>query len=291
VTTNQPAGVPVHVVTAASGPALMNITKVFVETTGLAACAIDSMNNVWCWGYNNGGELGNGLTTNSSVAVPVLTQAGGSQFTGADQVALALDHACAHKTDGTLWCWGSNSYGQIGVGTTTSSYPYPTQVSALFNNVVSVTAGSITGSVRNASTTCAVTTDGTAWCWGGNASGQLGNGTSTGQATSPSHVLVSMGGQAFAGVADIILLSQDASGIGTCLVKGSDRSLWCWGAAATANIPTQDTYMAAPVAHVFALGSAVAYPFYIGGDGNTYFGGPNNVITQASTGTEVVMCP
>ena len=88
------------------------------------------------------------------------------QFTGATQLAVSLYHACAVKSDHTLWCWGDNSEGQIGVGSSAATIANPTQVTALFSMV---------GSVATTDTyyydTCAGTMDGSAYCWGGNGYG------------------------------------------------------------------------------------------------------------------------
>ena len=73
----------------------------------------------------------------------------------------------AVKTDGTLWAWGDNSYGQLGDGTTTHRLS-PVQVGSGF---ASVAAGYYH--------TVAVKTDGTLWAWGYNDYGQLGDGTTT----------------------------------------------------------------------------------------------------------------
>jgi alpha-tubulin suppressor-like RCC1 family protein len=74
------------------------------------------------------------------------------------------------KTDGTLWCWGENLFGQIGDGTTTGRLA-PVQVVALANSVAQVTVGN--------SHTCARKIDSTVWCWGNNSMGNLGDGTLT----------------------------------------------------------------------------------------------------------------
>src|SRR5439155_15494133 len=77
-------------------------------------------------------------------------------------VSTGADHACAIKADGTLWCWGLNEWGQLGIGQQIMSNATPTRVvTALgnpFTNVVSVGIGE-----RH---TCAVRSDHTLWCWG-----------------------------------------------------------------------------------------------------------------------------
>jgi hypothetical protein len=80
-------------------------------------------------------------------------------------------HSCGVKTDGTAWCWGYNSSGRLGDGTTTDRAS-PTQVPGSWS---SLTAGYWHS--------CGVKPDGTAWCWGDNGYGQLGDGTTTDRST------------------------------------------------------------------------------------------------------------
>ena len=82
-------------------------------------------------------------------------------------VSASKYHTCGTKTDGTLWCWGFNKYGQLGDGTTTGkSNPWPVGTN---KNWKAVSA--------NFWHTCGTQTDGTLWCWGYNYCGQLGDGT------------------------------------------------------------------------------------------------------------------
>src|SRR5690348_8593667 len=78
----------------------------------------------------------------------------------------------ARKTNGTLWCWGSNSSGQLGSPAGAVS-PVPLQVLGLTDTVTEVSAGG--------AHTCAIETDRTLWCWGSNTYGPIGNGTTTDQ--------------------------------------------------------------------------------------------------------------
>ena len=94
-------------------------------------------------------------------------------------IAAGNDHACALTTDGGVKCWGKNGWGQLGDGTTTQRLT-PTPVSGLSSGVAEITAGS--------TQTCAIITGGAVKCWGGNANGQLGDGTTT-QRLTPTAVI------------------------------------------------------------------------------------------------------
>jgi hypothetical protein len=85
-------------------------------------------------------------------------------------VAAGLEHTCALTSGGAVECWGINTYGQLGDGTTMSSST-PVAVSGLSSGAVAISAGTYH--------TCAVLSDGTARCWGDNTNGELGNGTTT----------------------------------------------------------------------------------------------------------------
>jgi alpha-tubulin suppressor-like RCC1 family protein len=174
-----------------------------VAAGAVHACGRLADGSVWCWGRNDDGELGNGT---SSFFEPLPTQVKLGQ--PAVEVASSNVHSCARLADGTLWCWGANNFGQLGDGSELTS-PTPVQVAALGNDVRQVSPGS-------ALHTCARLEDGTAWCWGANDSGQLGNGTSV---SSPLPVQV-------AGLSNVVHVS--AGDTHTCACT-SDGAVWCWG--------------------------------------------------------------
>jgi len=137
------------------------------------ACALLSDGTVKCWGANNFGQLGDGTDTESKVPVAV------SDLSGAVAVSAGGLHTCAVLSDETVKCWGLNNHGQLGDGVTHELCPFyyegsdcshlPVPVQGL-TGVMAVSAG--------ASHACALLSDGTVWCWGGNRSGQLGDGIS-----------------------------------------------------------------------------------------------------------------
>jgi alpha-tubulin suppressor-like RCC1 family protein len=84
-------------------------------------------------------------------------------------VALGNRHGCLVKQDNTLWCWGSNTNGQLGIGAITPPKTTPVQVTNLPGTITALSAGR--------DFTCAAVDNGTLFCWGRNTNGQLGDGT------------------------------------------------------------------------------------------------------------------
>lgn len=150
------------------------ITNAIAIAVGDADCALLSGGTVQCWGDNSIGELGNNdLPMDSAVPVTV------SGITNAVAVAAGGADNCALLNDGTVQCWGQNNDGQVGNGTRTGdsvgvegdiAVPVPVSVIGL-TNAVSVAV--------DGEDACALLSDGTVQCWGGNDHGELGNGTAT----------------------------------------------------------------------------------------------------------------
>jgi alpha-tubulin suppressor-like RCC1 family protein len=135
-----------------------------VNGGGSHTCALVTGGTVMCWGPNQYGELGNGKTTDSSVPVSVVGLKG--------VLAVATGgyyQTCALTAAGGVKCWGYNIYGAVGDGTT-ENRSTPVDVHGLSSGVIAITS-------HGAEHSCAVLTNGGVKCWGGNESGQLGNGT------------------------------------------------------------------------------------------------------------------
>lgn len=128
-------------------------------------CGLTAGGGVKCWGANFGGQLGDGTTTDRLVAVGVR-----GLSSGVSAIAAGSWHTCAVTTGGGVKCWGYNSNGPLGDGTTTNRWT-PTDVIGLSSGVSTIVAGS--------SHTCALTIEGGVKCWGSNGLGQLGDGTAS----------------------------------------------------------------------------------------------------------------
>ena len=128
--------------------------------------AIKTDGTLWVWGGNSYGKLGDNTITQRSS--PVQTISFGSNW---KQVSASDRNTAAVKTDGTLWVWGGNTWGQLGDNTATARSS-PVQTIAYGNNWKQV-------SLSDVQFIAATKTDGTLWCWGKNANGQLGDNTTT----------------------------------------------------------------------------------------------------------------
>jgi len=123
------------------------------------ACGLTTTNRVYCWGFNQLGQLGNGSSETSS-EVPV-ELAGGRRY---KQLRVGDSHGCATTIAGVSYCWGLNSAGQLGDGTTITRRTPVKIASTVTFLLVS------TGRYH----TCALSSSKKAYCWGRNEVGQLG---------------------------------------------------------------------------------------------------------------------
>jgi alpha-tubulin suppressor-like RCC1 family protein len=185
---------------------------VSIVSAGSHTTALKSDGTFWVWGSNGYGQLGDG--TADDISSPI--QTGTIDIEGASvSVAAGVNHNLSIQSDGTLWAWGENTYGQIGDGTffdaltqiqvVIDSVQYP---AARNNDWITVAAG--------LGHSLALKTDGTLWAWGLNDRGQLGDGT-TADAVSPVRISTDT---------DWVLV---AAGGRHNLALKSNGTLWAWG--------------------------------------------------------------
>jgi hypothetical protein len=140
-----------------------------VSTGCVHSLAIRSNGTLWGWGGNGCGILGDGTVVGKCSPVSVV---GG--FTDWCQVSAGLCHSLAVRTDGTAWAWGNNTNGRLGDNTITNRSS-PISVIGGFTNWCQVSAGCVHS--------LGLRSNGTAWAWGCNAAGQLGDNSVTSRAS------------------------------------------------------------------------------------------------------------
>lgn len=176
------------------------------------SCAVDSSGKAYCWGFNANGQLGNGSNNQENNPVEV------SGLTNVKRIEAGYASSCAITTNGNVYCWGMNSDGRIGDGTTNES-----------NVPVQVVGENGIGVLENANYfsriwrhVCISKTDGSAWCWGNNTHGALGDGTENNSST-PIHVPGTGGSGYLRNVKNVIAGSYYSCALLT------DNTVWCWG--------------------------------------------------------------
>jgi alpha-tubulin suppressor-like RCC1 family protein len=205
--TNSPsmASVPPMAVAGLSG-----VTQ--IAAGGAHTCALLTNGTVTCWGYNYSGELGNPNNKGATIANPTPTLVTG--LSGATQISAGDNHTCALLTNGTVTCWGDNQYGELGNTTnngTDAANPAPAVVTGL-TGVAHVSAGG--------GHTCALLTNATVACWGGNGFGELGNAANNGTTNaSPTPTAV-------AGLTGVTQITTGQDHTCALLTNGT---MTCWG--------------------------------------------------------------
>jgi len=191
-------------ITAYSSPKQVGAltTWSIVASSQTSVYAIKTNGTLWSWGSNTSGQLGlNSATYYFSSPNQV------GALTTWSNVFPSGDSTLATKTDGTLWTWGYNGNGQLGLANTTN-YSSPKQVGAL-------TTWSKVSSANLALSIVALKTDGTIWTWGYNGNGQLGLGNITAY-SSPKQV-------------GALTTWTSVTGFGRALMAIKGGALWGWG--------------------------------------------------------------
>ncbi|MGA9770453.1 MAG: hypothetical protein WBV94_15550 [Blastocatellia bacterium] len=151
---------------------ISNVTK--VAAGFIHSLFLKSDGTVWTAGDNSSGQLGDNTTTGRCTVVQVVINTGGTPLTNVVEIAAGFLHSLARKSDGTVWAWGDNTYGQIGDTTTGTDRLFAVQVSG-----VSSAIGIAAGGDHN----LALISGGTVKSWGRNDFGQLGDNTTTNRST------------------------------------------------------------------------------------------------------------
>ena len=186
---------------------------VYVTTGDSNTCGIKTDGSAWCWGNTNNGRNGEGTLTPTSLQTPVPISQAGPWV----KLTAGFDHTCGIKLDGTAWCWGSPSYGKLGLGQVSANIGIP--------HMIEDVGPWIDIDTHYGNGTCGIKMDGTAWCWGDDSVYALGNGTAiTADQRTPSMVT------------DPGPWASITAGRGfTCGIK-VDGSAWCWGDDASGNL-------------------------------------------------------
>jgi len=264
------SSVPVQVST---GAVPSGVTFTSVAAGDNFSSAVGSDGNVYAWGNNGYGQLGDGSTTSSLVPVQVSAGAvpSGVTFTS---VAAGYFHLLALGTDGNAYAWGGNFEGQLGDGSTAQSL-VPVQVSA-----GAVPSGvSFTSVDAAAKHSMALGSDGNVYAWGYNFYGWLGDGSTT---SSSVPVQVSAGA-----VPSGVTFTSVAAGETHSLALGSDGNAYAWGSnffgelgnnsTAQSSVPVLVSTGAVPSG--VTMSTVSAGPYYslaLGSDGNAYAWGDND---------------
>ena len=178
-------------------------------SAGNHTCGVTVDGTLFCWGWNVVGQLGDGTVETRLVPTPV---AGDVRFTS---VSVGSAYTCAIARDHSAYCWGTNHYGQLGFPAAEqcgskavcyrSAIPRQLSYNIAFDHIAAGTTH-----------TCATSQDGTAYCWGNNRNGKLGDGTDTDH-PAPGAVAV-----------DVAVETISAGLHHTCGLS-SEGMLYCWG--------------------------------------------------------------
>jgi len=210
----------------ASAPCTQTLNATAIAAGFDFACAVVGSGGVQCWGGNDDGQLGVGAfadasacgtTTCSPTPMTVKGVGGTAALSGATAVAAGEGHACAIVSGGAVVCWGENTDGELGDGTTTNSST-PVAVCAVGASApcTSYLTG-VTAITASDEFTCALLADGTVACWG--VAGVTYSATSV-----PVLVPSSPGGTT--PLSDVVTIASGAAF--SCAVQ-ADQSVYCWG--------------------------------------------------------------
>ncbi len=200
---------------------LASLKALQLSSGGAHTCMVGLDRNGYCWGNNDDGQLGNNSTTDSLIPVPVYT--GGVLF-GKKllKIEAGINHTCAITTESLLYCWGQNTYGGVGNGTSGNFYDEP----------VAITGGTLASRTVRAVAlgdlhTCVIADTNAAHCWGRNFYGQVGNAATMGAGSVNvlSPVAVNTASSSLSGRT---IREISASYAHTCVIADNNTA-HCWG--------------------------------------------------------------
>jgi alpha-tubulin suppressor-like RCC1 family protein len=204
--------------------------------------ALGSDGTVWSWGRTLYGQIGDGVDHEADYLTTPVRVAG---LTDVVAIAAGYDNGYAVKSDGTVWAWGDNTWGRLGNGVACDK-----AVPGTCESNVPVQVVGMTDAVAVADEGFALKSDGTAWVWGTNHSGLLGNGTTDNQARSLVAIPVP-------GLTDVVAIE---GGVDNRYALKADGTVLAWGSNAHGQIgngSTSTEHVRSPVA-VSGLTGAVA---------------------------------
>jgi alpha-tubulin suppressor-like RCC1 family protein len=188
----------------------------WIAAGGNHTCVAFGLTQVYCWGSNDSGELGNGSTQAIQFTSHV-RDVDGTSYLGVTALAAGGQHTCAQRSaDNQLVCWGSNASGQLGDRTTDDS-PLPRPVIDAEGHALTTSINLSAGGQTSCATARRTSSDGHIACWGANSHGQLGNNSFASSSTA-----------VFLYVPDNVTAVSSAPNH-TCYLSVS-TSIFCWGA-------------------------------------------------------------
>ncbi len=267
--------------TCGAGDTLLPCSRTPLQVGGLSgvvtvaagdrhALALKRDGTVWAWGYNPYGQLGATsqetceiANTNLPCSRTPLQVAG---LSGVTAVGAGSRHSLAIKSDGTVWAWGLNSFGQLGTESNDTCSGAPCSATPI--QVGGLSGGTALAAGHDYS--LAITSDGTVWGWGRNEAGQLGTGATT-NADTPAQV------------AGLTGVKEVAAGQDHSLALKNDGTVWAWGSNEFGDLGTGPTNnMSTPVlvaglSDVVAVAAGEDHSLAAKADGTLWAWGLNNI--------------
>ena len=203
---------PVYVNGRVSGTVLTDI--IAIAAGKQHSVALQSNGTVWTWGDNTLGQLGNNTLMNTKRPVQVVDVSGIDALTNIVAISAGGNHTLALTSDGSVWAWGSNAEGQLGIDSDVSYQKKPVQILSL-SEITQISAGNDHSLARKS--------NGTVWAWGKNTDGQLGYFTGNTYSRKPQQVKSSDG------VGNLINVVDISAGLAHSLALKDDGTVMAWG--------------------------------------------------------------